>query len=185
MNLANKISIGRILLIPFFIASILYYTPENDYIRYIALAIFTVGVFSDALDGYIARMRRQKTRLGIFLDPLADKLLLVSAMICLSAVSNVPEAYRLPVWLPILVISRDIVIVLGVVILFMIMGDVEVRPSKLGKITTFLQMLTVIVSLLRAPYMYVVWSVTAFFTVASGIGYLIRGSRILNASNHA
>lgn len=179
MNLANKISIGRILLIPFFVAAILYYRPESDYLRFVALTIFTLGVISDAVDGYLARNRGQRSKLGVYLDPIADKLLLITAFICLSMVNSFPAELRLPPWVPLIVISRDIIIVLGSVIIHLITQKLEIIPSKLGKATTVFQMMTIICVLLQLPYSFIVWDVAVLFTILSGMGYIRRGSRLL------
>jgi len=181
MNLANKISITRILLIPFFVAAVIYYSPERDYLRFIALGIFLLAVISDGLDGYIARTMNQKTVLGSYIDPIADKLLLVTAFICLTIAKN----YNLPAWVLLTVISRDIIIILGSIVVYLIKGHLEVMPSKLGKITTFFQMLTVIFVLLHFRYSYIVWTTAVVFTVLSGIGYIRKGSAVLSeAHNH-
>lgn len=180
MNLANKITIARVLLIPFFVAAIIYYTPENDFLRFLALGIFIISVFTDALDGYIARTKGQKTALGSYLDPIADKLLLLAAFICLAMVNSFPQGRSLPAWVVLIVISRDAIIVLGSVIIYLMKGALEVVPSKLGKATTFLQMATVIVVLLHFRYSHIIWNLTIVFTVLSGIGYIRRGSRLLS-----
>lgn len=185
MNLANKITIARVLLIPFFVAAIIYYTPENDFLRFLALGIFIISVFTDALDGYIARTKGQKTVLGSYLDPIADKLLLLAAFICLAMVNNFPQGRSLPAWVVLIVISRDAIIVLGSVIIYLMKGALEVVPSKLGKATTFLQMATVIVVLLHFRYSHIIWNLTIVFTVLSGIGYIRRGSRLLSENHPA
>lgn len=185
MNLANKISITRILLIPFFVAAIIYYTPQRDFLKFVALGIFILGVISDGLDGYIARTRQQKTILGAYIDPIADKLLLVTAFICLSMVNNFPKNSSLPPWVVLIVVSRDIIIILGSVIIYIIKGKVDIIPSKLGKVTTFFQMLTVISVLLHFRYSFVIWTAAIIFTILSGIGYIRRGSRLLSESNSA
>lgn len=174
MNLANKISITRILLIPFFVAAIIYYDVERDYLRFVALGIFLIAVISDGLDGYIARTKNQKTVLGSYIDPIADKLLLVTAFICLNV----------PAWVLLVVISRDIIIILGSVVVYVIKGHLEVIPSKLGKITTFFQMFTVIVVLLHFEYSYVVWTAAVIVTILSGIGYIRHGSKVLGEGHN-
>ncbi len=181
MNLANWISIFRIMLIPVFIGTVAYYGPERDYLRFAALLVFLIAVISDAVDGYIARTRRLKTTLGSFLDPLADKLLLTSSFITLTLAANLPLRYRLPLWVPIVIISRDIILVLGSLLIHVITGKLRIRPSWLGKATTFFQMLTIIVLLLQMPFSVLVWTVAVFFTIVSGFDYIIRGSRLLNA----
>ena len=81
LTFANKITVCRIVAVPFLIATVLYYTPQNDYLRLVALGIFLFAVISDAVDGYVARHYRQRTKAGAVLDPVADKLLLISAFI--------------------------------------------------------------------------------------------------------
>ncbi len=184
LNLANKISILRIVLIPFFIASLLYCTPATSHLRFVAAIVFGLSVFTDAADGYIARIYRQRTRLGTFLDPIADKLLLVSAFGTLAALDTLPTDLRLPAWLSLIVISRDILIILGISVIYVINeGRLEIQPSWLGKITTFLQMLTILSVLLQMLAIQWLWFTTAALTLLSGIGYLRIGTRLLN--NHA
>ncbi len=184
MNLANKISILRIVLIPFFVASLLYCTPTTSHLRFVAAIVFGLSVFTDAADGYIARVYAQRTRLGTFLDPIADKLLLVSAFGTLAALDTLPTDLRLPAWLSLIVISRDILIILGISVIYVINeGRLEIQPSWLGKITTFLQMLTILGVLLQMPATQWLWFTTAALTLLSGIGYLRIGTRLLN--NHA
>ncbi|MDD5450073.1 MAG: CDP-diacylglycerol--glycerol-3-phosphate 3-phosphatidyltransferase [Candidatus Omnitrophica bacterium] len=183
MNYANKISIARILLIPFFIGSIVYYRNEGSVASYLPLFIFFIAVISDALDGFIARRFNQKTELGAILDPIADKLLIITAFVCLSFSKSIPANLKLPAWLPITVISRDIIIVLGTVLVHMIKGSVMITPSILGKVTTFLQMSTILSVLLKFPYSPIIWNLAGFSTLISGIDYVIRGSRLLNEEN--
>ena len=180
MNFANRITIIRILLIPLFIASIFYYRPETEFLRFLPALIFAIAIFTDAIDGFIARTFRQKTPLGTILDPLADKLLLSAAFICLSMVEHLPLSFRIPPWVTIIVISRDFIIILGFIMVHHIKGSVEVRPTILGKLTTFLQMMTVTGVLVQFPYSLFIWNVAAIFTILSGMDYIIIGSRMLN-----
>ncbi len=180
MNLANKISIFRILLIPFFIACVLYYSPEKDFLRFWALGIFSLAVLTDAIDGFIARNHKQKTELGTILDPIADKLLLISAFISLSFIKNLPTGLRIPAWVLLIVISRDIIIILGAAVLHLVTGKLKVSPSWLGKVTTFLQMITIIALLAVLKQAVLFWNLTAIFTVLSGIDYIWRGSKLFN-----
>lgn len=179
MNTPNKISIARIILVPFFIAAIVYSRLE------IALIIFILAVITDGLDGLIARATDQKTKLGTIIDPLADKLLLVSAFVCLSAAFSVPGHLRLPPYVPIIVISRDAILMLGSILVYLVTGDIKVRPSPAGKLTTFFQMMTIVSVLVGFRYSYIVWNLAAALTVASGIDYIIRGSRLFNGSDPA
>lgn len=186
MNLANKISIARILMVPFFVASLVYYSQERGFFRFLALGIFIAAMLSDCVDGYVARMRGEKTTFGSIIDPIADKALLISAFILLALDKSYPQAYALPAWVLILVISRDVLILLGSLVIYVISGKLEVIPSRLGKAATFFQMLTVISILLFFPYSNLVWATMVLLTAASGAGYIIRGARLLNhAANKA
>lgn len=185
MNLANRISICRILLVPFFIACLLYYSPEKDFLRLLALYIFLIGVVTDAADGYIARNQFQKTRLGTFIDPLADKLMLVSAFVALSVLNNLPANLKIPPWVCLIVISRDVLILMGSSVIYIMNGNLVVHPSMLGKLTTFFQMVSIVCILLRLSYSFILWNTAVLFTIASGIGYLRRASQLLNNTNPA
>lgn len=180
MSLANKLSIFRILLIPFFVWCLVYYRPPDEWLRYAALVIFVIGVVTDAVDGYVARAMAQSTQLGTILDPLADKLFLITAYLCLALISTLPPAYKLAAWVPILVVSRDVIIVVGSLVIYLVTGAFEIIPSRLGKAATLAQMLTVICALAGSPLLHRVLPVTVVLTVASGIGYLRRGNRLLN-----
>ncbi len=185
MNLANRLTVFRILLVPVFIATLVYYKPEQDALRFLALAVFSLAVITDAADGYIARIKNIKTTLGTFLDPIADKLLLVSAFICLSIINNMPKGISLPAWVPIIVISRDIIIVFGSLLIYIITGSLNVKPSRLGKVTTFFQMFTVISILLQFKFSFMFWNSAVIFTVISGMGYILKGSKLLNGAQNA
>ena len=177
MNLANKISITRIILVPFFIAAVVYSRFT------LALAIFILCILSDALDGYIARTRSQQTKLGALLDPMADKLLLVSGFVSLSMISDLPESLRFPPYVPLIVVSRDVLVVLGCMVIYMLKGKIDIKPTYLGKATTFLQMMSIVSILVHFPYSGVIWNITVALTVLSGLDYLRIGSRMLN-DNH-
>ncbi len=181
MSLANKISLFRILLVPAFVVCLVYYrSGESEWLRHLALALFLVGVVTDAVDGYVARAERQATRLGAILDPAADKLFLVTAFLSLSLIPTLPEVYRLPAWVPIVVLSRDLVIVCGWLIIVLITGDLQAQPSRLGKATTVFQMLTIVFVLLGSNFAkFILWT-AMILTVLSGIGYLRRGNHLLN-----
>ncbi len=180
LSLANKLSLFRILLVPVFVVCLLYYRPgELEILRYAALGLFVVGVLTDAVDGYIARVGHQATRLGAILDPAADKLFLVTAFLSLSLISTLPEIYRLPAWVPIVVLSRDLLIVGGWLLIVLVTGELQASPSRLGKWTTFFQMMTIISVLSGAPFSKASLWVAMSLTVLSGIGYLRRGNRML------
>jgi len=182
LNLANFITIIRILLVPCFVALLLRYRETgNDLLRWGALSVFAVAASSDALDGLIARLKAQKSVLGSFLDPMADKLLLNTAVICMSLPMG--HLARLPGWFPVLVISRDLTIVLGALLIHMLRGKVTPRPSVTGKFTTFFQMLTVVWALLLWPRHMIPLSLAAAFTIISGIEYICIGMRQLHGTS--
>jgi CDP-diacylglycerol--glycerol-3-phosphate 3-phosphatidyltransferase len=179
MNIANKISTFRILTAPFFIACLLYYSPERDYLRFVALAVFILAVFSDLIDGYIARKRKQHSPAGLVLDPLADKILLVSAFIFLYLIDT---GIRFPLWVTFIVVCRDAIIVLGIISIFMVSQKLDMYPSRWGKLTTGFQMGSIISVLIRFKFSYILWSVAVFFTIVSSIVYIRKGFRVLYGS---
>ena len=180
MNLANRITILRILLIPFFIATLLYYQEGSIYTGILALVIFALASFTDAIDGGIARTLDQTTELGTVLDPIADKLLIASAFISLSMMKSIPPNMKIPGGVVLIVISRDIIILLGFLVIYFLKGRVLVKPSFLGKITTFSQMIAIIAILMTSQYNKFFIYPAVFFTIISGIDYIWRGSRQLN-----
>ncbi len=179
MSLANKISIFRILLVPAIVASLVYYHPQRDVLRFVALGLFILGVLSDALDGFLARLKNQQTELGTILDPIADKFLILSALISCSVIHGLPDWMRIPAWFNLVVISRDVLLIAGTILLFAIQGHWNVRPSRLGKWTTFSQMVVIPVVLLGWPGKLQLVIVAATLTVLSAIGYIRTGIRLL------
>ncbi len=166
ITIPNLITALRIILAPIFI---IYLINEN---LAAALVIFVIAGVSDGADGMVARLFNQKSRLGSYLDPLADKLLLVASFVVLGWKKFVP------VWLTVLVISRDVMILLGVLIVFLTRHSFTANPSILSKLTTCLQLLTVFVVLARDLLPSVVhlltplfW-ITGLFTVVSGLHYM-------------
>jgi len=190
MTTANKITIFRILLIPIFVWLTLDYIRdfqkgnEREWQRLVACMIFVVAAISDAVDGYIARRYHQKSELGTFLDPLADKMLLVSAMILLSIRFKDTSPFDLlPLWFPVLVISRDLIVLGGVVLIHMLAGKVTARPRLVGKCATFFQMIVLGWVLLKIEHPSFQWPLYAagFFTLISGIWYIFDGVKQLSA----
>jgi len=183
MNIANKISTFRILSVPFFVACFLYYSPSREYLRFAALFIFILGVISDAADGYIARKSKLQSKAGLVLDPLGDKLLLMSAFICLTFVDRF--GIKFPLWVTLIVLSRDIIIILGAVVIYIVKQNIDVFPTRWGKLTTTAQMSAVIIVFLQWRFAFVFWWVAAILTVISGIDYVRRGFKVLYAlDNH-
>lgn len=179
MNLANKITILRILLVPGIVACLVYYAPDRDWLRFLAFSLFVLGVVSDALDGAIARLQNQRTELGMLLDPIADKALILSTLISCSAIHGLPAWLSLPPWFNVVVISRDVLLVCGAIVIFANTGRWHVRPSRLGKCTTVAQMLVVVVLLLHIPLKVPLMLMAVALTVLSGVHYIRMGVRVL------
>ncbi|MCG2714261.1 MAG: CDP-alcohol phosphatidyltransferase family protein [Candidatus Omnitrophica bacterium] len=181
MNIANKISTFRILSVPFFVACLVYYNPEREFLKSTALVIFILGVISDGLDGFVARKAKLQSKAGLILDPLGDKLLLMSAFIFLSPLSKMGLTF--PLWVTFIIISRDAIIILGAVVIYMVKQTLDVHPTKWGKFTTIFQMLSVVCVLLQWKHSSLVWVIAVIFTIISGIDYVKRGFKILYASD--
>ncbi len=172
LNLPNCLTLVRILTIPFFLLLLLYQ-------RYLeALAVFILGGVTDFLDGLAARWMNQQTALGAYLDPAADKLLVISSFVMLGIMQGVP------LWLAVVVVSRDILIVLGYGIIYMLVEKrPHVRPTTIGKWSTGLQLITigVALALLHEPQLLyplvrdLLIGATAVVTVVSGLQYIYRG----------
>ena len=196
MTTANKITVARILMIPAFVTMAIYYGQSIqrgaplEWQRFTAIAIFLIAAVSDGLDGYIARRYKQRSALGAVLDPIADKGLLLSGIITLSLTSwseVEPESAKFSVWFPVLVISRDAILLVGTLILYFLNGKVQLKPHWTGKIATVLQMFAigwVMLQLRVVPLFYVVLAAGAF-TLISGIVYVTDGVRQLQAEGHA
>ena len=190
MTNATKITIGRLLLIPVFVGFAVHYadtvsegSPVETY-RWAAVGVFLVASLGDALDGYIARRFNQRSRLGVILDPLADKGLMLSAIITLT-LSDWPG--RLPLWFPTIVISRDIILIMGALLLNHVVGHVRIRPHWTGKVATLFQMVTLAWVMLRLPGPAARESVTVLagvFTLISAVLYVADGIGQAQASGH-
>lgn len=191
MNAAVAITIFRILLIPVFVAFAVAYSAslaeetEDTALRFYALAAFALASLSDAVDGWVARRFDQSTRLGRSLDPVADKLLVLSAILTLSFVQ---WNTGLPTWFGILVVTRDVLIILGVLYIRSKVGRVVMRPLVVSKICTLLQLSCVCWVLLdfwtvsgRHPVLEIlVWSAAAF-TLLSASLYFVEAIRQLRS----
>ncbi len=175
VTIPNILTVGRIVMIPVFVTAVVY-----DEIR-LALMLFTAAAITDLLDGLLARMTNQKTPLGTFLDPLADKFLLVTSFLLFAFRAWIPK------WLVIIVISRDLIVVVGWLLLYMIANTAKVEPLFLGKAAIASQLVTLASVLLHVstgmfaavhPYLFVL---TAGLTVLSGLQYIARGLRMSHA----
>ncbi len=191
MTLANEITILRIVLIaPFIICMIkVNETAPNGAMRYAAMGIFAVMAISDGLDGYIARKKKQITKLGSFLDPLADKLLMLSACILFATPSTAIEGFVLPPTVVVLIIGKDVLLLLGFAITYLVTSHIRVIPVFTGKAGTVLQILMV-AAILIAPDIYpaaswwwyfvrVLWWSAAVAAVLSGFIYIRGGIRYI------
>jgi len=176
---ANQLTLLRMLLIPAFVILVLY--GELGW----ALVAFVVAGVTDGLDGLIARRSGQKTQLGAWLDPMADKLLLVTTFIVLT-LPGLGLSNRLPVWLTVLIISRDVVIVLTVMIVNLAIGRRTFRPSAFGKIATGTYILTAVFAMLfnylgyHSPVVDVFIYASLFITVVSSLHYIRHAARIID-----
>lgn len=178
MNIPNILTLLRIILVPIFV--ILVMQGSFPY----ALAVFVIAGITDGLDGFLARILRQQTDLGAYLDPLADKALIISSFVILSILEEIPG------WLAVIVISRDCIILFGVSVLFLMSVPFEIRPTYVSKATTLLQILTVFLVLVfkclpgyaHSLMITVAFWATACFTVVSGFYYIFKGVRFINNS---
>jgi cardiolipin synthase len=179
LTIANQITFLRMLLIPAFVILVLY--GQMGW----ALATFLTAGITDALDGLIARRAQQQTTLGAWLDPMADKLLLLSAFIVLSLPDRGLTS-RIPAWLTILIISRDVAIVLTVTIVNLAIGRRTFPPSLLGKASTALYIVTCLVFLIvnylgtPSPITSVFVYLSLALTVLSALHYIGHATRIIN-----
>ncbi|MFH1066838.1 MAG: CDP-alcohol phosphatidyltransferase family protein [bacterium] len=192
MTLANYITIFRILLIPVFVAALLYYHDAAksgvicETYRWTAAWAFFIAAISDALDGFLARFFNQKSRLGMVLDPLADKLLILSAVLVLSFI-RVPGLLYFPLWFVVVVVGSDFLLVLGIALLYMMNCSVKMTPHWTGKVGTFLQMALVVAILLKInwlPFNELVWVAGGLAVVSLAI-YLARSVIVFRASGSA
>lgn len=168
MNLANKITIFRIFLVPVFMILLL---QKIQYGNLWAVAVFILAAATDGLDGYIARSRKQVTNLGKLLDPLADKLLISSALISLVAMD------ALSAWVAMIIIGREF-IVTG---LRMVAAaeNVVIAASKLGKIKTVSQIIAIVAIIIHLPYAWIIMAFAVIFTVWSGIDYFLHARDLI------
>jgi cardiolipin synthase (CMP-forming) len=169
MNIPNILSIFRLFVTIFFVLAV------NQGRLRLALLLFILQGVSDLLDGFLARIMNKRTPLGAFLDPIADKAMLVSAYVVLYIHDIIP------LWVTLVVLLKDVVMAIGFLILYRIFGKVRLIPSIYGKTSTLLQILTVV---------YVLWSEgdaysmyfflpTVVVTVIAGVLYMVRGFSIL------
>lgn len=175
MNLPNKLTILRVIMIPFFVLALLLENGENQTYRYIAVALFIIASLTDMLDGKIARKYNLVTNFGKFMDPLADKLLVCSALICLV------ELKELPAWMVIIIISREFII--SGFRLVASDNGVVIAASYWGKFKTTFQMIAVVLLILKIEALSmittaVVWIALAL-TIISLVDYIVKNVGVL------
>lgn len=153
-TVANQITILRIvLIIPFVLCMLEAGDPKiGSTARYIAMGIFVIMAVSDAVDGYVARIQKKVTRLGTFLDPIADKLLIICACILLAAARTAVPGFRMPLEPVVLILGKDVLVLLGFITIYFITGRAWILPVFAGKLATCLQ-LVMVASTLIAPEM--------------------------------
>jgi cardiolipin synthase len=174
---ANQLTLLRMLLIPAFVILVVY-----GYLGW-ALVVFATAGLTDALDGLIARRTGQKTQLGAWLDPMADKLLLVSTFVVLT-IPNLGLANQLPVWLTVLMISRDVGIVLTVAVVNLAIGPRTFRPSIYGKLATATYIVTAVVAMFfnfrgyASPVVDLFVYASLAITIVSALHYMWQATRL-------
>ncbi len=185
MTLANRITIARFLLIPVFVLLTLYYMRDaergqpNEMLRWAAATLFLLVSLTDALDGFFARSRNERTRLGAMLDPLADKALLLCGLMLLTGPWGRVFQPHLPVWYVLLVVSRDGFLIVGATVIHACCGHVDVRPRLTGKAATVFQMTLILWVLSSGPIRFFPWllGAAAGATLLSAAQYLLDGIR--------
>jgi cardiolipin synthase len=177
VNIPNFLTVLRIVLVPIIVILLI----QGQFTK--ALVCFIIAGVTDGLDGMLARVLNQMTVVGAYLDPLADKVLVISMYATLAVIGVIPG------WLAVIVISRDFIILGGILVLTLMSVNMEIKPSLVSKINTMLQLATIFVALLlkaggaekhfREVFVFVYW-LTAIFTVISGGDYLVKGMKLIN-----
>lgn len=191
LTLANLVTILRILLIlPFVMCLLKAATPAySSSMRWAAMGIFFVMAVSDALDGYLARVKNQATSLGAFLDPLADKLMITCSSIILAVPATAVEGFRLPLTVVVLIIGKDVLLLLGFSVTYFLTGSVHIKPVWAGKASTFFQ-ICMVLSILLGPelsnviafwpiFVRILWWTTGFWALTATFVYIWRGIRYI------
>jgi CDP-diacylglycerol--glycerol-3-phosphate 3-phosphatidyltransferase len=195
LNWANRITILRILLIVPFVSCMLKINDAaisetmRDTLRYAAVVIFLIMAFSDVFDGYLARKNRQVTKLGSFLDPVADKLLITCACLLLASQRGRVEGFLLPPTVVVLIVGKDLFLLIGFVIIYFITSKFYIVPVWVGKMATSLQS-SMVVAILLAPeisgfvpgwiwFLRVLWWSAAGTAILATLIYIRSGSRYI------
>jgi len=197
LNWANRITIFRILLIIPFVSFMLKINDPilndftRDIMRYVSIVLFLVMAVSDGVDGYLARRKNQTTKLGAFLDPVADKLLVTSACLLLASHRAHVENFMLPPTVVVLIIGKDLFLLIGFVIVYLITSQIHIRPVFIGKLATALQ-LSMVAGILIGPdvsnilpgwiwFLRILWWSAAGTAILATLIYIRDGSRYIEA----
>ena len=197
LNRANQITIVRILLIVPFVICMLKVNElqHSTLVRYVALIIFLAMCASDVIDGYVARVKNQVTKLGSFLDPMADKLLITCACLLLAAEQTAVDGVLLPKPVVVLIIGKDVLLLLGFIIIYFLTSQIHIEPLFIGKVGTFLQ-LSMVTAILIAPemmpltdlwtyFMSFLWWAAATAAILTMLIYIRLGTRYIEQyENH-
>ena len=195
LNWANRITILRIILIVPFVSFMLKINdPElsegmRNGVRYLAILLFLVMAISDGFDGYLARKKKQVTRLGTFLDPVADKLLMTSACLLLASQRGQVGIFHLPPTVVVLIIGKDLFLTIGFIIVYLITSQTRIRAARIGKVATALR-LSMVMAILIGPEVSVVikgwiwllrvlWWSAAGTAILASLVYIRSGSRFV------
>ena len=174
MNIPNLLTLLRILLVPVTVIFLM----QGAFTK--ALVVLAISGITDALDGFLARVLKQQTVLGSYLDPIADKALLASCFVTLSIKGIIPG------WVTVIIISRDFIILVGIAILSIMSIPYEIRPSFISKVTTALQLFTllfflvfrILPGLIDFIWLLVLQWLTVMFTIISGLNYMFRAVKL-------
>jgi CDP-diacylglycerol--glycerol-3-phosphate 3-phosphatidyltransferase len=195
LSWANRITILRILLIAPFVSCMLQINDPalsehiRHLIRYAAVAVFLLMAVSDGLDGFLARKNGQATRLGSFLDPTADKLLITAACLLLASRHSGVNGFLLPPTVVVLIVGKDVILLIGFLIIYFLTGKVSIVPVFAGKAATALQ-LSMVAAILIAPevssvvhgwvyFLHVLWWSAALAALVATLVYIRNGSRFI------
>jgi len=191
LTMANQITILRVLLIFPFVICLLQtnHLEYGNWFRGGAIVIFLIMAASDALDGYLARVKKQVSALGTFLDPMADKLMITCASVILCVPQTAIQGFHLPLTVVVLIIGKDLLLLLGFAITYFLTVQIHIHPVWAGKASTFLQ-IVMVSSILVGPEMAawisfwpvfteVIWWATGFCAVLATFVYIYRGIRYI------
>ena len=183
LNVPNLLTLLRMAVVPLFVIALLNGEVGK------ALVLFAVAGLTDALDGFVARVFKQTSVLGAYLDPIADKLLITSAYIMLSLPNSNPDLVRIPLWVTVLVLARDILILVIVLVLWMALDEPKFKPSTISKVNTVFQVTAVILVMLSGlngamvmPATVSIYAV-AVLTVLSGLNYFYLVNQMVASSD--